>query len=161
RRESQHPEFSLPGGVVRPRPGEETEEHLQRRRAAQQPGLPTGPHTARPQQPVESRLAPGGQDRGRRAVRDWIARRGRPRPRAHPARGGHLVSGPVRGGALMTRGVRTRLVLFVILSAVGIVYVTGNYLGLVDRVLGRGFTVHATLPDSGGLYEGSSVTYRG
>lgn len=61
----------------------------------------------------------------------------------------------------MTRGVRTRLVLFVILSAVGIVYVTGNYLGLVDRVLGRGFTVHATLPDSGGLYEGSSVTYRG
>ena len=28
-------------------------------------------------------------------------------------------------------------------------------------MLGRGFTVHATLPDSGGLYEGSSVTYRG
>lgn len=51
--------------------------------------------------------------------------------------------------------------LFVILSAVGIVYVTANYLGVVDKVLGRGFTVHATLPDSGGLYEGSSVTYRG
>jgi len=39
--------------------------------------------------------------------------------------------------------------------------VTANYLGVVDKVLGRGFTVHATLPDSGGLYEGSSVTYRG
>lgn len=61
----------------------------------------------------------------------------------------------------MSQGVKARLALFVILSAVGIVYVTGNYLGLVDRVLGRGFTVHATLPDSGGLYEGSSVTYRG
>lgn len=61
----------------------------------------------------------------------------------------------------MTRGNKTRLLLFVILSAIGIVYVTGNYLGFVDKVLGRGFTVHATLPDSGGLYEGSSVTYRG
>ncbi|WP_235736171.1 MlaD family protein, partial [Nocardioides alcanivorans] len=61
----------------------------------------------------------------------------------------------------MTRGIRVRLMLFVILSAVGIVYVTANYLGVVDKVLGRGFTVHATLPDSGGLYEGSSVTYRG
>ncbi len=61
----------------------------------------------------------------------------------------------------MTRGTRVRLMLFVVLSAVGLVYVTGNYLGLVDKVLGRGFTVHATLPDSGGLYEGSSVTYRG
>ena len=61
----------------------------------------------------------------------------------------------------MTKAVRARLVLFVILSAVGIVYITGNYLGFVDKVMGRGFTVQATLPDSGGLYEGSSVTYRG
>lgn len=61
----------------------------------------------------------------------------------------------------MTRGVKIRLMLFVILSAVGIVYVTANYLGLVDKVMGRGFTVQATLPDSAGLYEGASVTYRG
>ena len=47
------------------------------------------------------------------------------------------------------------------LSAVGIVYMAGTYLGLVDRVLGRGITVHATLPTSGGLFEGSEVTYRG
>lgn len=50
---------------------------------------------------------------------------------------------------------------FVVLSAVGIVYIAGTYLGLVDRVLGRGITVHATLPSSGGLFEGSEVTYRG
>ena len=47
------------------------------------------------------------------------------------------------------------------LSAVGIVYITASYLGFVDKVLGRGITVHATLPTSGGLYEGSEVTYRG
>src|SRR5687767_14544234 len=61
----------------------------------------------------------------------------------------------------MTRGVRIRLVAFVILSAVGIVYIAAAYLGLVDKALGRGFTVHATLPTSGGLFEGSEVTYRG
>lgn len=62
---------------------------------------------------------------------------------------------------MMTAGIRARLIAFVVLSAVGIVYVAGNYLGLVDRILGRGITVHATLPDSGGLFVGSEVTYRG
>ncbi|WP_372729046.1 MCE family protein, partial [Nocardioides sp.] len=61
----------------------------------------------------------------------------------------------------MTGGVRTRLAAFLVLTAVGVVYISGNYLGLVDRVLGRGMTVHATLPTSGGLFEGSEVTYRG
>ena len=61
----------------------------------------------------------------------------------------------------MTTGVRIRLIIFVVLSAVGIVYVTSSYLGFVDKVLGRGITVHATLPESGGLFEGSEVTYRG
>lgn len=61
----------------------------------------------------------------------------------------------------MTRGVRIRIIAFVVLSAVGIVYVAATYLGLVDRVLGRGLEVHATLPSSGGLFEGSEVTYRG
>ncbi|MDN5894181.1 MAG: MCE family protein [Nocardioides sp.] len=61
----------------------------------------------------------------------------------------------------MTRGVKIRLIAFCILSAIGIVYVTANYLGFVDKVLGRGYTVHATLPESGGLFVGSEVTYRG
>ncbi|SDD03383.1 MCE family protein [Nocardioides lianchengensis] len=61
----------------------------------------------------------------------------------------------------MTRGNRIRILAFVVLSAVGIVYITATYLGFVDRVLGRGITVHATLPASGGLFEGSEVTYRG
>jgi phospholipid/cholesterol/gamma-HCH transport system substrate-binding protein len=61
----------------------------------------------------------------------------------------------------MISGIRVRIAAFLVLSAVGIVYITASYLGVVDRVLGRGLTVHATLPTSGGLYEGSEVTYRG
>ncbi|MDF1601961.1 MlaD family protein [Nocardioides sp. YIM 152315] len=58
-------------------------------------------------------------------------------------------------------GLRIRIGAFLVLSAVGIVYIAGSYLGLVDRVLGRGIVVHAELPASGGLFEGSEVTYRG
>jgi len=61
----------------------------------------------------------------------------------------------------MTRGVRIRLAAFAALAAVGVMYVTATYLGVVDKVLGRGLAVHATLPDSGGLFVGSEVTYRG
>ena len=61
----------------------------------------------------------------------------------------------------MTGSVKTKLAAFLVLSAVGIVYIAGAYLGLVDRVLGRGYTVHAVLPSSGGLFVGSEVTYRG
>ncbi len=61
----------------------------------------------------------------------------------------------------MIHGTRIRIAAFLVLSAVGIVYITSSYLGFVDKVLGRGITVHATLPTSGGLYEGSEVTYRG
>jgi phospholipid/cholesterol/gamma-HCH transport system substrate-binding protein len=58
-------------------------------------------------------------------------------------------------------GVRRRIIAFLVLSAVGIVYVAATYLGIVDAVLGRGFTVQAQLPSSGGLYVGSAVNYRG
>jgi phospholipid/cholesterol/gamma-HCH transport system substrate-binding protein len=61
----------------------------------------------------------------------------------------------------MTGSVKIRLMAFGVLSALGVVYVTASYLGLVDQVLGRGLTVQATLPTSGGLYEGSQVSYRG
>jgi len=61
----------------------------------------------------------------------------------------------------MTPGIRRRLIAFLVLSAVGIVYVSASYLGFVDKVLGRGYTLHADLPESGGLYVGSAVTYRG
>jgi len=62
---------------------------------------------------------------------------------------------------VITRGVKIRLLAFVVLSAVGVVWVAGNYLGVVDKVLRRGVFIHVTLPNSGGLYEGSQVTMRG
>ncbi|MGH3308565.1 MAG: MlaD family protein, partial [Nocardioides sp.] len=61
----------------------------------------------------------------------------------------------------MRHSVKMRIAAFLTLSAIGIVYIAGSYLGFVDRILGRGITVHATLPESGGLFEGSEVTYRG
>ncbi len=61
----------------------------------------------------------------------------------------------------MRRGIKVRLVAFVMLSVTGILYVGANYLGFVDQALGRGYTVHVLLPDSGGLYEGSEASYRG
>lgn len=61
----------------------------------------------------------------------------------------------------MTRGVRLRLIAFAIVSALGLTYVGGNYLGIVDRILGRGYDVNVILPASGGIYEGAEVTYRG
>jgi phospholipid/cholesterol/gamma-HCH transport system substrate-binding protein len=61
----------------------------------------------------------------------------------------------------MSHSVKIRIAAFLTLSAIGVVYIAGNYLGLVDRLLGRGIAVHATLPESGGLFEGSEVTYRG
>ena len=61
----------------------------------------------------------------------------------------------------MSTGVKLRLMAFVVLSAVGIVYIAASYLGLVDKALGRGVDLHATLPRSSGLFVGSEVTYRG
>ena len=61
----------------------------------------------------------------------------------------------------VSRGVRIRLMVFIIMSAVGITYITATYLGVVDRLTGRGLEVSARLPGSGGLFEGSEVTYRG
>lgn len=61
----------------------------------------------------------------------------------------------------MTNGIKIRLIAFVILSAVGITYVAASYLGVVDKVTGRDIRVSASLPGSGGLFEGSEVTYRG
>ncbi len=61
----------------------------------------------------------------------------------------------------MTRGVKTRLIAFLVLSAVGIVYIAAAYLGIVNKVTGSGINLHAELPTSGGLFVGSEVTYRG
>jgi len=61
----------------------------------------------------------------------------------------------------MTRAMRARLLIFALISTLSIVAVSVNYLGVVDRALGRGMVVTVQLPDSGGLYVSSEVTNRG
>jgi phospholipid/cholesterol/gamma-HCH transport system substrate-binding protein len=61
----------------------------------------------------------------------------------------------------VTRGVKVRLASFAALAIVGMVYVGASYLGVVDKVLGRGSTITVSLPTTGGVYVGSEVDYRG
>ncbi|MCX4645770.1 MCE family protein [Streptomyces sp. NPDC055059] len=62
---------------------------------------------------------------------------------------------------MITRTVKAQLLAFATVTAVGVSYVGAEYTGLVDGVLGRGYTVRADFADSGGIFAGAEVTYRG
>ncbi|WOT37271.1 MlaD family protein [Streptomyces coeruleorubidus] len=62
---------------------------------------------------------------------------------------------------MITRTVKAQLIAFAALTAVGVSYVGAEYTGLVDEVLDRGYTVKADFADSGGVFPGAEVTYRG
>ncbi|MFF0287073.1 MCE family protein [Streptomyces sp. NPDC005262] len=62
---------------------------------------------------------------------------------------------------MITRMVKVQLLAFATVTAVGVSYVGAQYTGLVDAVLGRGYTVRADFADSGGIFPGAEVTYRG
>ncbi|HVQ90926.1 MAG TPA: MlaD family protein [Mycobacteriales bacterium] len=61
---------------------------------------------------------------------------------------------------MITRSVWLRLVAFVVVAILGVGYVAVRYAGL-GRLLGSSYTVHADFPDSGGIFAGAEVTYRG
>ena len=61
----------------------------------------------------------------------------------------------------MKRTVRIQLIAFLVIAAVGIVYVSGKYVRL-PSLLGFGqYTVSLHLPDTGGVFTNAAVTYRG
>ncbi len=50
---------------------------------------------------------------------------------------------------------------FSAITVLGVSYVGAEYAGLADHVLDRGYTVQAEFEDSGGIFTGAEVTYRG
>ncbi|GAA2648830.1 MlaD family protein [Streptomyces vastus] len=62
---------------------------------------------------------------------------------------------------MITRTVKAQLLAFATVTAVGVSYVGAEYTGLVDELLDRGYTVRADFAESGGIFTGAEVTYRG
>jgi phospholipid/cholesterol/gamma-HCH transport system substrate-binding protein len=66
------------------------------------------------------------------------------------------------GDALMLRrSVKVQLILFVVLTLVGVSYVSAEYVGLFRGIGSNACTVSAEFPDSGGIFTNAEVTYRG
>ncbi|MCX6397261.1 MAG: MlaD family protein [Propionibacteriales bacterium] len=61
----------------------------------------------------------------------------------------------------MTRGVRIRLWVFLVISGIAIVNAGARYAGLTDAWFSTTYTVSVQLEESGGLFERGEVTYRG
>jgi phospholipid/cholesterol/gamma-HCH transport system substrate-binding protein len=62
---------------------------------------------------------------------------------------------------VITRTVKAQLLAFTTVTALGVSYVGAEYTGIADRVMDRGYTVRAHFADSGGIFSGAEVTYRG
>ncbi|MFI9385293.1 MCE family protein [Kutzneria sp. NPDC052558] len=62
---------------------------------------------------------------------------------------------------MLTRRVRLQIIAFVVIALVGVSYAGFRYAGL-DRLFGpRGYAINVALADSGGIFTGGEVTYRG
>src|SRR4051812_42365182 len=60
------------------------------------------------------------------------------------------------------RSTKIQLILFVVITLLGVSYVAAEYVGLAKYVTGdKGCTVKAQFPDSGGIFSNAEVTYRG
>jgi phospholipid/cholesterol/gamma-HCH transport system substrate-binding protein len=62
---------------------------------------------------------------------------------------------------VITRTVKAQLLAFTAITALGVSYVGARYTGLTDALLDGGYTVRADFADSGGIFSGAEVTYRG
>lgn len=63
---------------------------------------------------------------------------------------------------MLRRSTRIQLILFLVITLVGISYVSAEYVGLAKNVLGNdGCKLAADFPDSGGIFTNAEVTYRG
>jgi phospholipid/cholesterol/gamma-HCH transport system substrate-binding protein len=62
---------------------------------------------------------------------------------------------------VITRAVRIKVLVFVVVSVLGIGYVAVRYVRLGENLLGRGYTVYVDFTNAGGLFANAPVTYRG
>jgi phospholipid/cholesterol/gamma-HCH transport system substrate-binding protein len=63
---------------------------------------------------------------------------------------------------VLRRSTKIQLVLFVVITLLGVSYVGANYVGLFRGFLsGSKCTAYADFPDSGGIFSNAEVTYRG
>ena len=62
---------------------------------------------------------------------------------------------------MITRTVRLQLAAFALLSITLVAVLSANYVGLTDKLAGGSYVVSADLAQSGGIFVGAEVTYRG
>ena len=62
---------------------------------------------------------------------------------------------------MITRTVRLQLAAFALLSITLVAILSANYVGLTDKIAGGSYVVSADLAQSGGIFVGAEVTYRG
>lgn len=62
---------------------------------------------------------------------------------------------------MIARGVKLQLIVFALLTALGVSYVGARYVGLTEKLFGSGYVVTANFAESGGIFPNAEVTYRG
>jgi phospholipid/cholesterol/gamma-HCH transport system substrate-binding protein len=62
---------------------------------------------------------------------------------------------------MLRRSTKVQLILFVVITLLGISYVSAEYIGLAKFITGGGCQVSADFKDSGGIFTDAEVTYRG
>jgi virulence factor Mce-like protein len=62
---------------------------------------------------------------------------------------------------ILKRGVKFQLIVFAIITVVGVTVISVNYIGMGRELLGRQYTAYVDLTDSGGVFTNAEVTYRG
>jgi phospholipid/cholesterol/gamma-HCH transport system substrate-binding protein len=62
---------------------------------------------------------------------------------------------------MIARAVIVKVIVFTVVTLLGVGYVAVHYLGLGSSVVGSGYTAYVDLGDSGGIFSTASVTYRG
>ena len=62
---------------------------------------------------------------------------------------------------MIRRGVKVQLLVVLVITVLGVSYVGARYVGLGSAITGSGYVVNADFAESGGIFQGAEVTYRG